>query len=62
MIATKLFVGHKMLKRSMPPYNPGSMSDDYDEIKDWLQSVEQYEVDKIPEDVEYYDDVPSCEM
>ena len=46
----------------MPPYNPGSMSDDYDEIKDWLQSVEQYEVDKIPEDVEYYDDVPSCEM
>ena len=44
----------------MPPHNPGSLSDDYDEIKDWLQSVEQYKADEIPEDVEYYDDVPPC--
>ena len=46
----------------MPTYEPWSLSDDYDEIKDWLQSVEQYKADEIPEDVEYYDDVPSCEM
>ena len=32
----------------------------YDEIKDRLQSVEQYKADEIPEDVEYYDDVPPC--
>ena len=39
----------------MPPHNPGSMSDDYDEIKDRLPSVEHYKVDEIP------DDVPPCE-
>ena len=49
------FVNNTDWNLYMPPYNPGSLSGDYDLIKEWIQDLGAFEIDQS------WPDVPPCE-
>ena len=49
------FVNNTDWNLYMPPHNPGSMADDYEQIQEWIQDLGAFEIDQS------WPDVPPCE-